>query len=451
MKKVRKKVLKKNSWENYSVLSLSRREFIFISLVVLFVSIFANVILWSSYEKVVMESPLISGATRVSGVSPAGGVVQKPFCGDGKCDSGENINNCLDDCSNGPFIVYHNTGYDEVRFINCHNADCSSFSGPKTIISGDYNGMTNSIAIGIDENPFITYYGDSSGGYLTQLNSVHCEDKNCDTFSERVLDSDNNAGMASQVFIGRDGFPLIEYLKPEQGDRHTIIHCNNIDCPNPNNPHFITDPNTNFFGGKAIKGKDGFLMLAFTKYVGGVNLFSTYYIKCNDINCSSHTNPILIEDSSGLNLDIEVGNDGNPVFVYTDKYSNKLYYHHCNDVNCSSETIKIIQTSTGNLDGRFNIEISDNGSPAIIYRNNVETRYLRCDNVNCDNIILDKIIATNSFPGDMITFDGLPFITFDDPVGMHSIRCLDWNCNQISQTYLDNYGAQYSSIADLPQ
>jgi len=143
-----------------------------------------------------------------------------------------------------PTIVYHDRDNSELQLVHCTSIDCSTNDDVVVLDSNEEVGQNNSIAIGIDGYPIISYQDLTNHS----LKVVHCKNINCSLFDEPVvLDSVFSGIIDSSITIGSDGLPLIVYNRSTAGlnlVKCSTVTCNPLHfppCSTPNSEDLIID------------------------------------------------------------------------------------------------------------------------------------------------------------------------------------------------------------------
>ncbi len=129
-----------------------------------------------------------------------------------------------------PIIAYVNDTTESLILIKCGNAACSTGNTNVTVDGignmGGNIGRHNSIAIGIDGLPLISYYNNSNG----TLKVVKCGNLNCSSGNIiTTVDAENNTGRFTSIVVDSDGLPIISYYDAARG-RMKVLKCANTAC-----------------------------------------------------------------------------------------------------------------------------------------------------------------------------------------------------------------------------
>ncbi|MBI2574780.1 hypothetical protein HYV82_02760 [Candidatus Woesearchaeota archaeon] len=129
-----------------------------------------------------------------------------------------------------PIIAYANDTTNSLILIKCGNAACSTGNTNFTVdgignIGGNI-GRHNSIAIGMDGLPIISYYNQSNG----TLKVVKCGNLNCSAGNTiTTVDAENNTGRFTSIVVDADGLPIIAYSDVTRG-KMKVLKCANTAC-----------------------------------------------------------------------------------------------------------------------------------------------------------------------------------------------------------------------------
>jgi hypothetical protein len=343
-----------------------------------------------------------------------------------------------------PAVSYADNLNNVIKFAKCNDASCSS-SATSTMIGliGDQY-PDNSIAIGSDGFPVISYHdADTTSGYLK---FIKCNDISCSSKSYAQLDGafGTDSGPYNSIAIGSDGFPVISY----QNETYDLsfIKCKNIDCSSFTSSDLDTTGTVGLYTSIAI-GSDGFPVISYVDYTNADIKFA----KCNDISCSAPS--ISAIDSTG-NLgrgdSIAIGSDGFPVIAYHDYTNNYLKFAKCNDISCSSPAISTIDNSGISPTGMYNsIAIGSDGFPVISYvKENYNLGFIKCNNISCSSFSLSTFGEnTGSFSSVAIGTDGFPVVaTMEAKI----LKCASVDCSDgtTAASNLPSTAVSYDNFLD---
>jgi hypothetical protein len=143
--------------------------------------------------------------------------------------------------SGAPYIVYvssfnNDTLVATFDMLACSDSICSSVR-KTTVDTGVYSGAVNSIAIGKNGNPVMSFYSRENGGGSIGLYFARCLDSKCQSFDKvKVEGGDYNThpSMYNVIGIAKDGMPIIgtKYVDYLQGgsNQFQAIKCLTQSC-----------------------------------------------------------------------------------------------------------------------------------------------------------------------------------------------------------------------------
>jgi hypothetical protein len=130
-----------------------------------------------------------------------------------------------------PIISYLGRAIDpDLKVAACINTTCTQ-SNNYTIDSDGFVGYSNSITIGTNGNPIISHHNFSSG----DLKVSACKNPTCsgstepDRSTNSIIDSTDNVGRNNSITIGTNGNPMISYVD-ETNSALKVAACNNPTC-----------------------------------------------------------------------------------------------------------------------------------------------------------------------------------------------------------------------------
>jgi hypothetical protein len=306
--------------------------------------------------------------------------------------------------------------------------------------SSDTVGMHNSITIGSDGLPIISYSG------AGHLKVAHCSDASCASSTITTVGAPGDIRSTS-ITIGSDGLPIIT-CNDTIGNLN-VVHCSTNDC--------TTSVTTTIDVPLPMEGaspsitidNNGLPVISYGK--GGLKI-----AHCNDVSCTSAV--AVTVDSSGsadLYTSIAVDSDGLPIVSYYDAINGYLKRYHCMDLACVNPPLSVTLDSTGNVGLYSSITIGSDGLPIISYydQTNGDLKVAHCSNAACttgiDTTTLDSIGDVGLYASITIGSDGLPVISYYD-AGNGNLKlahCYNASCTAGAvTTTLDINVGGYSSI-----
>ncbi len=314
-----------------------------------------------------------------------------------------------------PVISYFDATNADLKVAHCGNAACSSGNTITTVDSTDVVGKGNSITIGADGLPIISYFNDNTA----ELKVAHCGNAACSA-GNTITTLPNYVELTTSITIGADGLPLISYEDVAYQDLR-VIHCGNAACSSGNTTAIVDSVGLNCHPSITI-GADGLPIIAYdTNGSNGVLKVA----HCGNATCSSGKT-ITIVDSSinvGESPSITIGADGLPIISYYDAYNDHLKVIHCGTDSCwgiphiSPPNTIVIIDSTVDVGWLSSITIGADGLPIISYYDatNSHLKVAYCGNAACSagNTSTTVDSGNSGYPGSITTgADGLPIISY---------------------------------------
>jgi hypothetical protein len=301
----------------------------------------------------------------------------------------------------------------------------------------------SSIKVSADGKPVISY------GALTNGNSLHvvrCFYAACTQFSESEVDSTTNAGNYNSLAIGTDGFPVISYSGSAAPGALMVAKCLFVDCNSNSIAAAATLTAVDVTAG-AVRdtsiaiGNDGFPVIS---YNDAVNL-DLKVAKCTNADCTASI--ITTVDSSGTTgeyTSIAVPADGLPVISYIDRTNNDLKVAKCSNAACTASTLFVVDGSINALFGTA-IAISTDGFPVISYRSaTLKLKVAKCTNAACttstQTIVDTGTNSTGQYSSIAVPADGLPVISYIDDTAkkLKVAKCSNAACTAATTTVADD-------------
>ncbi|MCJ7659930.1 MAG: hypothetical protein MUO67_12350, partial [Anaerolineales bacterium] len=217
------------------------------------------------------------------------------------------------------------------------------------------------IAIGSDGLGVIAYLNATSGN----LNVFHCDDPNCRSGTNQVVDSADDVGYYPSIAIGTDDFPLISYFDNTNDDLK-VVHCSNVDCSS--RTISIPDPTGSVGYDTSITiGGDGLGLISYYNLTNG-NLKVAH---CSNTACTSFTISALdTVGDVGQGSSITTNTNGLGLISYYDLTNDNVKLAYCANATCSSTSNMGTLTGPGGYGGT-SLAIGSDGFPLVIYIDSV--------------------------------------------------------------------------------
>ena len=294
---------------------------------------------------------------------------------------------------------------------------------PITVDSEGNAGQFNSIAIGTNGNPIISYLDGSNSAFAVAA----CNDLNCSTSTKNIIDSEGPVGMYSSITIGSNGNPVISYYDLSNSALKVAV-CDNPTCTTSTNSTLDSANDVGWYTTIAI-GVNGYPIIG---YYDNTNK-DLKVAACENPTCTmSTTNTIDSANEVGQGPSIAIGVNGNPIISYTSATNFDLKVVVCKNPTCSGATeidrsINTIIDSDGSVIGLTSITIGTNGNPIISYYHytNQNLKVAACKNSTCSgetesdrstNNNLDSIGRFAGYDSIAIGANGNPIISYYDSV-----------------------------------
>ena len=214
-----------------------------------------------------------------------------------------------------PVISYLNETAGKLKVAKCGNAACSSGNTITTVEDpANVVGGFTSIAIGTDGLPVISYF-ELTGA---NLKVAHCENAACSAATITAVDASANlVGQYNSIAIGVDGLPVISYWDITAGTLK-VAHCGNVACSAGNTITTVDDPGNDVGSYTSIViGADGLPVISYWDRT----IFALKVAHCGNAACSAGNTISTVDDPAnrvGAYTSIAIGTDGLPVISYLD-------------------------------------------------------------------------------------------------------------------------------------
>ncbi|VAW48572.1 hypothetical protein MNBD_GAMMA03-1310 [hydrothermal vent metagenome] len=240
-----------------------------------------------------------------------------------------------------PIIVYNDAINHSIKVVKCTSVDCSSFITPITLQDNtdEFVGDSFNIVIGHDGNPVISYF--SSGGVdilALELKVLSCTTPNCSAFNQPITVYDQNTSNNS-LAIGADGNPVLSFF---DGVDLRFIKCTSSTCSTFQDS--IVLDNTGFFAGENSSIAIGASGNPIISYYHNDSNDTLKFINCLNTDCSQSSSSIVLDDIGDVGLfpSMVVDINGNPIISYFDFTSLSLKLIKCTSIDCSTFSPAIV-------------------------------------------------------------------------------------------------------------
>jgi len=252
-------------------------------------------------------------------------------------------------------------------------------------------------------------------------------------------------GGGQSIALGNDGFPIVSHVGVTLSDLR-VIHCTNPHCTFMENNQVVSSA-VNSVSTSIVIGNDNLPIIAYIASPGGLRV-----VHCTDVSCSSSDTPVTVETVQPSIVDMVIGNDGNPIIVYTRAFdSNGLKIAHCPDATCTGSITTTALDPGVSVNDAKAIAIGSDGFPIIAYMdsNNEDLKVIRCTSFDCTSIdpsspvTLDSGAVNTQSVSIAIGNDNLPIISYPGLTlsALQVIHCTDVACsNPVSPVVIDDGG-----------
>ena len=290
---------------------------------------------------------------------------------------------------------------------------------PITVDSEGNAGQFNSIAIGTNGNPIISYLDGSNSA----LAVAACNDLNCSTSTKNIIDSEGQVGFYSSITIGANGNPVISYYDLSNSALK-VAACDNPTCTTSTNSTLDSANDVGWYTTIAI-GVNGYPIIG---YYDNTNK-DLKVAACENPTCTmSTTNTIDSANEVGQGPSIAIGVNGNPIISYYDNTTWNLKVAACKNPTCSGATesdrsTNSVVDSDGSVGQGSSIAIGVNGNPIISYTSatNFDLKVAACKNPTCSgateidrstNSVVDSDGSVGQGSSIAIGVNGNPIISY---------------------------------------
>ncbi len=265
-------------------------------------------------------------------------------------------------------IVYiddHDTTTPALVFVDCDNADCSSFgTGTPREIDTDVGSSSE-----MDANPSIfcfssgadckIAYGDNLDTTTPDVNMIDCNDDDCDTPTITAVNADVGNGSSPKAFpeiycISATDCQIV-YLDNDLSSGSLVLaDCGNATCSTVTNNTVQTNVNNGQTGSYWLQQDIWCIASGDCRiiYQDGTNT-DIRYIDCSSVNCTGETPTNIDTTTGGTSVAQHVaidctGGSSDCKLIYNDSTDTETVFVDCDNAACSSSTETILDASSGN-------------------------------------------------------------------------------------------------------
>jgi hypothetical protein len=317
-----------------------------------------------------------------------------------------------------PVISHWDATNRDLKVAHCDDPTCLGANETlSTVDSVGLVGRWTSLAIGTDGNPVISYLDESN----EDLKVARCNDPACSGADETLstVDSAGIVGAYNSIKIGTDGDPVISYLDASNGNLK-VARCNDPACAGADETLSTVDSSGSVLSTSLAIGTDGNPVISY--FGGNLDLKVAH---CNDPACAGADETLSTVDSAGwvgADLSIAIGTDGNPVISYFDNTNFDLKVAGCNDPACAGgdETLSTVD-SAGAIGFDTSIAIGTDGNPMVSYHDdtNGALKVVHCNDPACTGAnetptMVDTEGGVGAHTSLAIGADGIAVVSYQD-------------------------------------
>ncbi len=308
------------------------------------------------------------------------------------------------------------------------------FSTTAVDTAGDVGSFGSSAAVGVDGLPVISYYGITN----RDLNVLHCGNSACTAGNViSTVDSVGDVGAYNSITVGGDGLPVISYYDQTNGDLK-VAHCGNTACNAGNtliNPAFVGNVGT---WTSITIGRDSLAIISFRDETGGF----LDVLHCGNLTCTAGNSLLTVDGSnSGSYSSITVGSDTLPVISYYNVGTADLKVAHCGNLLCTAGNTLTTVDFAGDKGQWSSIAIGVDGLPIISYYDatNSFLDITHCGNVACtagNTGLAADGFSSGPHTSIAIGADGLAVVAYRALTGpvLKVVHCMNVACS-VTQGY----------------
>ncbi len=285
-----------------------------------------------------------------------------------------------------PQISYYDINTSRMKLAICNDLACSSptivstFAG--TVVG---QGQYSSIAIGSDNLARIAHYGAVGlNPYITRCLTALCATSTTTTIDASAGDQGQYISLVLSTAPATLDFPRVSYYDATVGDL-IYVKCGNVDCTG-STPVSIDTTNT--------VGQHTSIGLTST----GIPIISYYYVTGSDLRivvCGSDTcssgNTITTLDSinvTGQNTSLKIGSDDRAAIAYYANTSGSLKLARCIDATCNTAQVNTVESGLGSGTSFVGMGIGSDNIPRIgAYNVSLgDLNFAKCNNIYCGTV-----------------------------------------------------------------
>lgn len=318
-----------------------------------------------------------------------------------------------------PIISHTEFPKGDLLVTHCNDTACLTSTTHTIDSSAEF--QYTSIAIGTDGLAVISYYDyDASNG---DLKVAHCADTACTTATTTLFASASDAGAGNSLAVGADGYPLISYR--DATSMLVVARCNNPTCTSTVSVAVVDNSADVGTWNSIAIGADGLPILSYSDDTNS----RLKVAHCDNASCSVSTKSIVDSGPSvGPANSITIGSDGLAIISY-DTWAGSLKVAHCIDTSCTTATVSTIDSSLV-FNHTTSITIGADGLAFISYTaTNGSLKVAHCNSPDCARSTATLLDSHSDFSAVTIGVDGLPILShYDDTGKLEVVHCSNTFC-----------------------
>ena len=244
-----------------------------------------------------------------------------------------------------PVISYIDAATTDLRLIHCNDESCTPSSNDPSVLLYDDASSYNSLAIDKNNHPVVSVLKSSAPSALYVM---HCTDEHCLLPIEGPATISGSTGISyNSIAIGNDNRPVVSYYNGSVGTLGLYeVHCQNENCSG------LLDASPRLDGDGTVANRAGMYnaiaidynghpVISYFQYVGPGNILKLKYIHCETTNCSSVTSgtPRVLDSSTYAPVSLAIDSSGRPVMSYVNYLGpgndkSTLNVYRCVDEKC---------------------------------------------------------------------------------------------------------------------
>ncbi len=328
--------------------------------------------------------------------------------------------------ANGNLLVSHfEPGTGSIRGTVCSDLACAA---PQELVFNTSATNTGKSVIRTSSTGLpLVFFADSA---RADVRSTQCTSAACSSFTQR-LSFNGLPVSAGRLALRADGRALIAYIRQRQP---WLAQCTDVFCSSVTRaplPFFNSDARP------ALSIRPNGRPFGYFSSVGGSEAYD-----CADADCSSG-NARMVSGSGNSTSDViemALRADGRPVLLYAVSNLNDVYIFDCADIDCSSGTQRLLvnePTVNSTFLGGYGIVVGPGDRPIVMYSLNNATggqqRYVRCNDSACSAATVSTLGTSTWFLTQPLAMRSDARPAFIEPATGNLSICDNADCSGIAR------------------